>query len=60
MTGLPPQERSWDDLLGTDRAAPGELVQDVQRQLGPDPLPSRRERPDGLPDVTGLAEGLGL
>ena len=59
MNGLPPQERSWDDLLGPDRAAPGELLDGMRRQLGLDAAPRPGYRDEGLPDVGDLAEDLG-
>ncbi len=54
---MPPQDRSWDDLLGPDRD-PAEVVAEVRSSLGIG-VPRVRYG-EGLPDVHGLAEELGV
>jgi hypothetical protein len=56
---MPPQDKSWDELLETRPARPAdELQQDMRHLLGID---ARRVRHgEELPDVHGLAEDLGL
>lgn len=56
MTGQPPQDRSWDDLLGPDRD-PEAALAEVRRSLG---IGVPRVRHGDRPDVHGLAEDLGL
>jgi hypothetical protein len=57
VTGLLPQDQSWDDLL--DPAAdPAEAVEEVRRSLGIG-VPRVRYG-DGLPDVGELAGDIGL
>lgn len=58
---LPPQKRSWDDLLSTgpERGA-DEIADAVKRGMGmdvPPPPPEYRADPEAW---AGLAEGLGL
>ncbi len=59
----PPQQladgRTWDDLLGAGPdLSPAEVVEDARHLLG---IGARRVRyGDGLPDVSGLAEGMDL
>lgn len=54
---MTPQDRSWDDLLGPDRD-PAEAVAEVRTSLGIG-VPRVRYG-EGLPDVHGLAEELGV
>jgi len=60
VTGLPPQDRDWDDLLGPPARPAGdpELVAEARHLLGLDS--ARRVRHGDMPDVDGLAEELGL
>ena len=61
MSGpLPPQDQSWEDLLGArPQRGQDEVIDAVKHELG---ISARRVRyapPDG-PDVHGLADDLGL
>lgn len=60
MSGLPPQDRDWEDLLysGPDRD-PQETADEVRRSRGIGVPRTRYQPPDpGLPDVSGLAARL--
>lgn len=57
MSGQPPQDRSWEDLLGPDGDQDA-AVDEVRRSLGIG-VPRVRYG-DGLADVGGLAGHLGL
>ena len=53
MSGLPPQDREWEDLLDPRPAAsPAEVVAEMNQLLGRGPGYERPPR--DLPDVSGL------
>jgi hypothetical protein len=59
MPGLPPEDLTWGDLLGPDRA-PDDVQAGLAHEIGWQDTPITRQPAEPGPDVSGLRDQLGI